>query len=318
MLFTVLFNSLTVHHGNIVLFTLPEALPIIGGPITLEAVLYGVVIGLGFFALILVFSTFNSAVGPQTLLRLIPGFAYQAGVALTVAISFIPETLIAWREIREAQRLRGYRVRKLRDLQPLFVSLLGIGLDRAIQLSESMDARGFGGNLDEPSRNERLLTGTGTVIGLLFLLAGLLTRSFGIRPEWLSLALLAGGTIILVFTFRRQGQRLRRTNYRRWFWRQRDTVVFSVMAIMLVALIALNIFLPRQLFYYPYPPFSLLPEFNPAIGLLFAMTFIPALLLPAASRGVARPRPTSTPASGNRTALGDRKGAPLTITAESD
>ena len=306
MLFTVLFNSLTVHHGNIVLFTLPEALPIIGGPITLEAILYGLVIGLGFFALILVFSTFNSAVGPQTLLRLIPGFAYQAGVALTVAISFIPETLIAWREIREAQRLRGYRVRKLRDLQPLFVSLLGIGLDRAIQLSESMDARGFGGNLDEPSRNERLLTGAGTVLGLLFLLAGLLARSFGFRPEWLGLGLLAGGAIILVFTFRSQGQRLRRTNYRRWFWRQRDTIVFSVMAVMLIALIALAVFLPRQLFYYPYPPFPLLPEFNPFIGFLFTLPFVPALLLPAASRGKARPRPTSTPS------LGDRKGAPPT------
>ncbi len=279
----------------IVLFTLPEFLPIIGGDITLEAVLYGLVIGLGFFALILVFSTFNSAVGPQTLLRLIPGFAYQAGVALTVAISFIPETLIAWREIREAQRLRGYRVRKLRDLQPLFVSLLGIGLDRAIQLSESMDARGFGGNLSAAGRNERWLAGAGTVLGLLLLLAGLLTRSFGFRPEWLGLALLAGGAIILVITFRRQGQRLQRTNYRRWFWRPRDTVVFSTMAVMLAALIALSVFFPRQLFYYPYPPYPILPDFNPFLGLLFAMPLVPALLLPAASRGEARPRPKGSP-----------------------
>ncbi len=238
MLFTVLFNALTVHHGQHVIFTLPAALPIIGGPITLEAVLYGIVIGLGFFALILVFTTFNSAVGPQTLLRLVPGFAHQAGVALTIAISFIPETLVAWREIREAQRLRGYRVRKLRDLQPLFVSLLGIGLDRAIQLAESMDARGFGGNLSAPGRNERLLTGAGTVVGLLLLLAGLLTRSFGIGPAWLGLALLAGGAIILVITFRRQGQRLHRSNYRRWFWRQRDTIVFVVMAASLTPLFA--------------------------------------------------------------------------------
>ena len=292
MLFTVLFNALTVHHGQHVLFTLPAALPIIGGPITLEAVLYGVVIGLGFFALILVFTTFNSAVGPQTLLRLVPGFAHQAGVALTIAISFIPETLIAWREIREAQRLRGYRVRKLRDLQPLFVSLLGIGLDRAIQLAESMDARGFGGNLSAPGRNERLLTGVGTVAGLLLLLTGLLVRSFGLNPDWLGLVLLAGGAIILVITFRRQGQRLQRTNYRRWFWRQRDTIVFLVMSASLITLVALAAFFPKQLFYYPYPPYPLLPDFNPAWGLLFAMPLMPALLLPVARKG-------------------DRKGTPL-------
>jgi energy-coupling factor transport system permease protein len=298
MLFTVLFNALTVHHGRYVLFTLPEFLPLIGGPITLEAVLYGMVIGLGFFALILVFSTFNSAVGPQTLLRLVPNFAHQAGVALTIAISFIPETLIAWREIREAQRLRGYRVRKLRDLQPLFVSLLGIGLDRAIQLAESMDARGFGGNLSAPDRNERLLTGAGTVAGLILLLAGLLTRSFGLDPAWLGLALLAGGAIILIFVFRRQGQRLQRSNYRRWFWRTRDTIVFLIMAATLVTLVALTVFFPKQLFYYPYPPYPLLPDFNPLLGLFFALPLMPALLLPVARRG-------------DRRGVGDRKGAPL-------
>jgi energy-coupling factor transport system permease protein len=298
MLFTVLFNALTVHHGQHVLFTLPEGLPLIGGPITLEAVLYGMVIGLGFFALILVFSTFNSAVGPQTLLRLVPNFAHQAGVALTIAISFIPETLIAWREIREAQRLRGYRVRKLRDLQPLFVSLLGIGLDRAIQLAESMDARGFGGNLSAPARNERLLTGVGMVAGLLLLLAGLLTRSFEFGPAWSGLALLAGGAILLVFVFRSQGQRLQRTNYRRWFWRPRDAIVFLIMAAMLVALVALAVFFPKQLFYYPYPPYPLLPDFDPFLGLLFALPLTPALLTLSNSAKA----PSSPPCSSSNSA----------------
>ena len=41
-----LFNGLSVHVGATVLLTLPPTLPLIGGPVTLEAVAYGAVNGL--------------------------------------------------------------------------------------------------------------------------------------------------------------------------------------------------------------------------------------------------------------------------------
>ena len=294
VVFTVLFNTLTAHQGRHVIVALPRAWPMIGGPITLESVIFGLVTGMSFFALMLVFSTFNSAVGPQTLLRLVPAFAHHAGVALTIAVSFIPQTVVAWQGIREAQRLRGYKVRGLRDLQPLFVSLLGIGLDRAIQLAESMDARGFGGTSQPLAGRERSLVGAGTVIGLLLLLAGLLARSFGLGHDGLALLLLGVGGLSLVVTFRRQGRQMQRSYYRRWLWRRRDTIVVAIISLTLLVSLALSVLAPKALFYYPYPPYSLLPEFDPMLGLLFVLLLIPALLLPASARPIKKRNPAST------------------------
>ncbi|MCO6449997.1 MAG: energy-coupling factor transporter transmembrane protein EcfT [Caldilineales bacterium] len=296
LIFTIAWNALTTHFGDIVLFELPRSWPIVGGSITLEALVYGVVVGMGFFALILIFATFNSAVGPQTLLRMLPGFAQQAGVALTIAVSFIPQTLVAYQEIREAQRLRGYHVKGLRDLRPLFVSLLAIGLDRAIQLAESMDARGFGGNLSVQTVRDKRLDGLGSVAGLILLLAGLVWRTMSASGELAGLLLMAGGTVLLLIVFRRQGKRLHRSRYRRWIWRRRDTGAAIALGIALAALLALIMYWPDLLLYYPYPPYPLLPDFNPIVALLPAALLTPALLMPPAPRMAKRPAAqTSTP-----------------------
>lgn len=281
-LFTLVFNALTVHFGDRILFSLPSGWPVIGGPVTLEAVLYGVSTALSFVALILAFTVFNSAVGTHNVLRMVPAFAYHAGVALTIALSFIPQTLVAWQELREAQRLRGMRVRGLADVQPLMVSLLAIGLDRAIQLAESMDARGFGGVAEPAPARERRLMSAGTVLALLLLLAGLLLRTFRLDRGWVGLVLMAAGALVLAIVFRTQGRRIHRTHYRRWMWRQHDTVVAGGSALLLIALLVLGSVLPDALFYYPYPPYPLIPTFQPILGLLYAVILLPALLLPTA------------------------------------
>lgn len=287
-LVTLLFNAFTAHLGSIVLFSLPRNWPLLGGPITLESVLYGFISGLTFMSLILAFAAFNSAVGPQTLLRLTPGFALHAGVALTIALSFVPQTLQAWQEIREAQRLRGYAVRRLRDVQPLFVSLLGTGLDRAIQLAESMDARGFGGHMAPLSGRERALLGAGSVAGLTLLLCGLLLRSFT-AVAWPAWTLMAAGALLLAAALHRQGRRLHRSSYRRWLWRRRDTAVSLAALVLIAATLGLKIVAPDLLFYYPYPPYALLPGFQPLLGLLYALSLAPALLLPAPSSPLPNP-----------------------------
>ena len=52
----------------------------------------------------------------------------------------------------------------------------------------------------------------------------------------------------------------------------------------LIALLALNLAPSNPLFYYPYPPYPLMPDFNPAIALLFALPLLPALALPKPQR----------------------------------
>ncbi|HID35303.1 MAG TPA: energy-coupling factor transporter transmembrane protein EcfT [Anaerolineae bacterium] len=282
--FAILFNALTVHVGERVLFVLPPSWPLIGGPITLEALIYGFITGLNFVALILIFAIYNSALGPQTVLRMIPGFAYQTGVAVSIAIAFIPQTLIAWNDIREAQRLRGHRVKGLSDFLPLFVSLLSYGLDRAIQLAESMDARGFGGRPLPASRRETWLIRGSAILGLFLLLMGLATKSYYRAASWPGLVMLTLGAALMGLSLWRSGRRTWRTRYRRWRWRPRDAALAAGSGLFLAAIILLTWFASQTLFYYPYPPYPLLPDFNPLLGLLFILPLLPALLLPPAPR----------------------------------
>ena len=282
--FTILFNALTVHVGEHVLFTLPASWPIVGGPITLEAMIYGFVTGLNFVSLILLFAIYNSVLGPHTILRMIPGFAYQAGVAISIAISFAPQTVIAWSEIREAQRLRGHKVKGLRDTLPLFVSLLSYGLDRAIQLAESMDARGFGGRILSVSARELWLIRISAVLGLLLMLGGLVVKSYYRSIPWAGLGLLAGGALLMTLSLWRGGRRVKRTRYRRWLWRPRDTILATGTGALLVATLLLSWLQPIALFYYPYPPYDIQPDFNILLGLLFLLPFLPGLLLPPAPK----------------------------------
>ena len=284
--FGILFNGLTVHAGDHILFTLPASWPIIGGPITLEAIIYGFLTGLNLILLILLFAIYNSVLGPQTILRMVPGFAYQLGVAISIAISFVPQTFIAWQDIREAQRLRGYRARGLREILPLFISLLGYGLDRAIQLAESMEARGFGGQMAPATPRQTWIIRGSIVGGLVALLIGLGLRSF-YPKAWLGWAWLVGGMILVGVGLIITGRRVHRSRYRRWLWRPRDIILMVGSGLLLGIILLLAWLSPRTLFYYPYPPYDILPPFQPLLALIFMLPMLPAWLLP--------PPPSSTP-----------------------
>ncbi|MDQ6832170.1 MAG: hypothetical protein M3008_02125, partial [Chloroflexota bacterium] len=106
----ILFNTLTVHAGDRALFMAPRSLPlvgsVIGGPITLNALLYGVISALALGTLILTFAALNAAVGYEELLRLLPRPLTGLGVTMTVALGFLPQTIVALSEVREAQAVR--------------------------------------------------------------------------------------------------------------------------------------------------------------------------------------------------------------------
>jgi energy-coupling factor transporter ATP-binding protein EcfA2/energy-coupling factor transporter transmembrane protein EcfT len=151
---SILFNTLTVHAGDRTLVVLPRDLPlvgsVIGGPVTLNALLYGCVSALALGTLILIFAALNAAVGYEELLRLLPRPLTGLGVTMTVALGFLPQTIAALSEVREAQAVRGHmpgdgrRGGYLGSLPPLIVPVLALGLERAIALAEAMAARGFG------------------------------------------------------------------------------------------------------------------------------------------------------------------------------
>ncbi len=272
-LFTVPLNALTAHYGQTVLFTLPDSLPIVGGPITLEAAAYGFLSGWGWLGVLAVFATLNRAVEPYRLLRVVPPVLFQTGVVASIALSFIPQAGLALREIQEAQAVRGYCRRGLRDLPPLLLPLLTTALERSLQLAEAMEARGFGNApLRSPALHrwgQRL-----AILSLLALLVGLLWRGFREGPGGLGLSL--AGLGLLLFSLILQSRAIGRTCYRARRWSSGDLALALAAGLGIALYVPLLSLSPQALAYTPYPRLDW-PDFRPALALYFLLLALPAL-----------------------------------------
>jgi len=271
-LLVVPFNALSVHAGEHVLFRLPESWPIIGGPITLEALVWGACSALGLLTLLILFATFNLTVDQAQILRLTPSFLYEAGLIVSISLTFIPQLMISAQEIREAQLVRGHRARRLRDMLPLLVALLTTALERSFQLAESMEARGFGSVRDLSPLRELAYKGL-TLLGLAALLCGFFVRAYLPNGQLLGAAVALCGAAILVGVFWQQGQHVLRTTYRR---EQRAWQDWAVMAGCLAAggaAVAVRLADPEALVYDPY--MALLPSFHPGLGAALLLMLVP-------------------------------------------
>ena len=277
-LLAIPFNALMLHQGTHILFRLPGNWPLVGGAITLEAVLYGVVSGFALWTLLLVFVGFNVAVDASQLLRLMPPFLYQAGVVTSIAVTFMPQMLSSATEIREAQQVRGHRFRGWRDFLPLVMPLLTTSFERAIQLAESMESRGFGGQLAEMSARQSNGVRLTMLLGLALLLGGLLVRSFWASISWLGVLLMICAALMLLCAFYWFGRRVRRSHYRRGRWRRADAAIVVVSLLVLATTLLVRAANRLSLAYYPFPPYSLVPEFNPWIGATLVLLSLPGLL----------------------------------------
>lgn len=100
--------------------------------------------GLRLGTLLVVFGTFNSVSDPASILKLAPRRFHEAGLATSLALSIAPRTIQTVGRVREAQRLRGIKLSRLRTLPALAVPVLETGMEDALALAESMDARGHG------------------------------------------------------------------------------------------------------------------------------------------------------------------------------
>jgi energy-coupling factor transport system permease protein len=137
-------NMLLSHTGDHVLITLPEAIPGIGGPITVESVVYGIDVALGIAAAVLSVAPLSRVLHPHDLLDAFPK-ALQRTAALTgSAINLVPAVARNAVAISEAQRMRGGAGTRLRDWHAVAAPVVLSALDDSMQLAEAMEARGFG------------------------------------------------------------------------------------------------------------------------------------------------------------------------------
>lgn len=114
------------------------------GPVTAGSVALAFLEGLRLAVLLGVFGAFNSVADPYGVLKLAPRRFHEAALAAALALSIAPRTIASVARVREAQQMRGIKVRGWRALPALAVPVLETGMEEAVVLAESMDARGHG------------------------------------------------------------------------------------------------------------------------------------------------------------------------------
>jgi energy-coupling factor transport system permease protein len=251
VLLSTLFNALSVRVGHSVLFHLPAALPLFGGPVTLEAVVYGALNGLALTGIFAAFTLINRVVPLRALIQLIPRAYYPVAIVTTIALTFVPATLYQFQQIREAQAIRGHRLQGVRSWLPLLLPLLTGGMERALQLAEAMAARGFAGGAPAGQSWAAQLA---ALLGLALLATGLALRMAWGDTPLPGYLVIAGGLALLLLLFRQAGRHHPHTTYRPQPWQGPDWVVSAAALLTGVAfLIPLPAVERSGLFYTPYP-----------------------------------------------------------------
>lgn len=123
----------------------------IGGAITLERVSSALSEGVIICSIIIIFGAAASLTSPHRLLRVLPIYMYEFGVAVVIATSVLPQLVTSVARIRQAQRLRGQSVRGFTSYKRIAIPLLEESLARSLDLAAAMDSRGYGVNR-KPSR----------------------------------------------------------------------------------------------------------------------------------------------------------------------
>jgi energy-coupling factor transport system permease protein len=175
--FAVLLNFVSAHLGATVLFALPDQIPALGGPYTLEALAFGATGGLTVAAAILAAAPFSLLLASHEVMDALPAALSRTGAAIAASLNLVPAVAASFVQVTEAQRLRGWRPRGPRSWSEVVVPVVLTSVEGSIQLAESMEARGFGSGQRTSvkprsmQRSDWLLTGASGAAVAIFLIS---------------------------------------------------------------------------------------------------------------------------------------------------
>lgn len=279
MLIVALLKGLSIHFGTTVLFELPESWPVIGGPITLEGMAYAGLDAFSLVAVLSVFMAFSAGADYYALLRSVPAFMHQVGLVTSIAITFMPQTVIRFTEIREAQALRGHKVRGIRDLIPLIMPLLAGGMERSMNLAEAMEARGFSRSPAGARKVRPIYVQVGLASGLGLVLAGGAMLAFFAAMPWIGWGCIVTGVFLVGATLWLVGKGSKRSRYRRSIWRDRDTALAVASAAVGLILLTHKLLAPATLVYDPLSRLRIYaPPFDVVLACVILGLIAPALI----------------------------------------
>jgi energy-coupling factor transport system permease protein len=136
----VVINALVSRDGLTVIWRLGN-LPVLGQTdVTLEATVYGAILGLRAMAVITCGALYTAAIDPDEVLRLFRRVSFRSALTATLATRMVPVLIRDSRRFADAQRCRPGR-------QPSRLALMraassGI-LDRALDVAAALEVRGY-------------------------------------------------------------------------------------------------------------------------------------------------------------------------------
>lgn len=156
----VVLNVIIINHGATVLYSGPT-LPVIGHfKITLEALAFGMGMGIRLLVMSSAFCLYTYAIHPDKALKLFSRWGNKSVLMITLSTRLFPLMIADFRRISEVQKCRGVKLKKTKlkericNTLPIVSVLLLSSLERAFQMAESMEARGYGsGNRSIYSHN---------------------------------------------------------------------------------------------------------------------------------------------------------------------
>jgi len=152
-LLVVAINAIVSNEGSHVLWAAGFRLPLVGEPrVTLEALAYGAAMGVRLSTVISAFTLLNLCVHPDDMMRaaIKARLPYRSVLVTSLSTRFIPVLLSDANTIMDVQRSRGVDFSsgrlssRVRNYGALVLPLLSNSLDRAVQVAEAMESRGYG------------------------------------------------------------------------------------------------------------------------------------------------------------------------------
>jgi energy-coupling factor transport system permease protein len=130
-------NPLFSHNGKTVLFFIND------NRVTLEAFVYGVVLGLCITEVILWFKCFNLVFDTERFIFLFGKISPKVALVLSMTLRFIPNFIKSFREINRTQKLISNK-RRLKRYLNSFSAVITQAMENSIITSDSMNSRGYG------------------------------------------------------------------------------------------------------------------------------------------------------------------------------
>lgn len=184
--FAVLVNGLAGHGGADTIVRLPDALPVFGGPITVESLLFGCSVGLGLVAALLAVAPLSMVLESHDVIDALPSRLERTGIAVATSLNLVSGIGSTFQAVRDAQVMRGWRPSGIRSWREVFVPVVLTAIEDSILLAEAMEARGFGAGrrTSYATTSWRLWDTVVVLAGLAAVFAFVATRIVGANPDW--------------------------------------------------------------------------------------------------------------------------------------